>query len=265
MNNKKQPNTKLRFNLLTFMIYIIGTILLLQLFNLQIINGATYRENSNTRLTRESTLYAARGDITDSSGNLLATVQNSYSLELYKTKSDNATLNQTILNIINTLEKNGDSYTDTFPIKINPFEFTIKDEKLKTWKQKYKLDDNATAEEAFYYFKNKYKIETDSIEDIRKIITIRYRISTEGYSSTRSISIADNISDESINIFSEQNDLFGGITIVSKATRVYPNGTLASHILGYIGKINEDEYSENKANGYLINDYIGKNRSRKVI
>lgn len=262
---KKQPNTRLRFNLLTFAIYIIGIILLLQLFNLQIINGATYRENSNTRLTRESILYAARGNITDSSGNLLATVQNGYSIELYKTKSDNATLNQTILNIINTLQANGDSYTDTFPIKISPFEFTITDEaKLSTWKNKYKLNNNATAEEAFYYFKNKYDIKTDNIEDARKIMTIRYRISTEGYSSTRSITIADNISEESVNIFSEQNDLFGGLTIVTKATRTYPNGTLASHILGYIGKINEEEYSSNKKNGYLINDYIGRTGVEKL-
>ena len=94
---KKQPNTRLRFNLLTVLIYIIGIILILQLFNLQIINGATYREESNIRLTRESILYAARGDITDSSGNLLATVDLGYSAELYKTKSDNETLNQTIL------------------------------------------------------------------------------------------------------------------------------------------------------------------------
>ena len=262
---KKQPNTRLRFNLLTFAIYIIGIILLLQLFNLQIINGATYRENSNTRLTRESILYAARGDITDSSGNLLATVNNGYSIELYKTKSDNATLNQIILNIINTLEQNGDSYTDTFPITINPFEFTIKDEsKLRNWKTKYKLNDNTTAEEAFYYFKDKYKIDTNNIEDARKIMGIRYRISTEGYSSTRSISIADNLSEESINIFSEQNDLFGGLTIVTKATRTYPNETLASHILGYVGRINEEEYSENKNNGYLINDHIGKTGVEKL-
>ena len=68
---KKQPNTKLRLNMLSVFIYIIGIVLLLQLFNLQIINGATYRETSNTRLTRESILYAARGDITDNTGNVL--------------------------------------------------------------------------------------------------------------------------------------------------------------------------------------------------
>ncbi|MCI8961908.1 MAG: hypothetical protein HFJ18_03180 [Clostridia bacterium] len=256
---KKQPNTRLRFNILTVIIYIIGITLLLQLFNLQIINGATYREESNTRLTRESTLYAARGNITDSSGNLLATVDSGYSAELYKTKSDNETLNQSILNIINVLEQNQEAYLDTLPIKINPFEFTIKDEgKLKDWKKKYKLDNSATAEDAFKYFKERYEINTDNIADARKIMGLRYRITNEGYSSTKSISIADNLSQKSVSTFSEKNDLFGGLTIVTKANRTYPNGKLASHILGYVGKINGDEYSEKKSEGYLINDYMGR-------
>lgn len=255
---KKQPNTRLRFNLLTVIIYMIGIILLLQLFNLQIINGATYREESNTRLTRESTLYAARGDITDSSGNLLATVSSGYSAELYKTKSDNETLNQTILNIINVLEQNQEAYIDTLPIKINPYEYTIKDDKLKEWKKKYKLDNNATAEEAFKYFKDRYEITTNNLADARKIMGLRYRITTEGYSSTRSISIADNLSEKSVSTFSEKNEQFGGLTIVTKATRTYPNGKLASHILGYTGKIDGDEYSAKKSEGYLINDYIGR-------
>lgn len=261
MNNiyRKQPDTRLRFNLLTFIVYILGIILLLRLFSLQIINGATYRESSNTRLTRESTLYAARGNITDSSGNLLATVEQGYSAELYKTKSDNETLNQTILNIINTLEENGDTYIDTFPIKINPLEFTIKDqEKLNSWKKTYKLGNNATVEDAFKYFLNRYEVKANNIEDARKIIAIRYRITTEGYSSTRSIAIADNISEKSVSTFSEKNDLYGGLTIVTKATRMYPNGNLASHILGYIGRINGDEYTKKKEEGYLINDNIGR-------
>lgn len=255
----KQPNTRLRFNLLTFIIYIFGIILLLRLFSLQIVNGATYRENSNTRLIRESTLYAARGNITDNTGNLLATVKLGYSAELYKTNTDNATLNETILNIIKILEKNGDSYIDTFPISINPFEFTIKDEKkLNSWKKTYKLDSNATAEDAFNYFKKRYEVTTDKIEDARKIIGIRYRITTEGYSSTRSITIADNISESAVSNFSELNDFVGGLTIVTKPIRTYPNGSLASHILGYIRKISEQEYSNKKSEGYLINDIIGK-------
>ena len=255
---KKEPNTKLRLNMISFFVYIIGTILLLQLFSLQIINGAEYRENSNVRLSRESILYSARGDITDNTGEILATVDMSYGIELYKTKLENEELNNSILNTIKVLEKNGDTYTDTFPIKINPFEFTISGDRLNNWKKTYKLNQDSTAEEAFYYFKNKYKISQENIEDVRKIIAIRYRISTEGYSQTRSIAIADNISKESVSEFSEKNSLFGGITIVTRAIRTYPNGKLASHILGYIGKINGEEYSRKKDEGYLINDYIGR-------
>ena len=141
---KKMPNINLRYNTLSTFIYVIGIVLLVQLFNLQIINGATYRETSNTRLTRESTLYASRGYILDRNGNELANelanVEMTFSLEMYKTKVENNVLNDTALKIINTLEEHGDTYTDTFPIKINPFEFTFSNEdKKQEWLKKYKL------------------------------------------------------------------------------------------------------------------------------
>ena len=66
-----KPNVKLRFNFLTTIIYIVGIVLLLQLFNLQIVHGEEYREQSNTRLTRESTIEADRGSILDKNGNTI--------------------------------------------------------------------------------------------------------------------------------------------------------------------------------------------------
>ena len=101
----KSANVNLRFNLLTILTYIIGIILIAQLFNLQIVHGAEYREQSNTRLTRESTLEAARGSILDSSGTPLVTSKMEFSLGMYKTKVDTNTLNNSILNMINVLEK----------------------------------------------------------------------------------------------------------------------------------------------------------------
>ena len=71
-------NDKIRYNFSTIIVYIIGIILLMQLFNLQIIHGAEYRETSNTRLTRESVLEADRGKISDSSGTVLAGVKYQY-------------------------------------------------------------------------------------------------------------------------------------------------------------------------------------------
>ena len=50
------------------------------------------------------------------------------------------------------------------------------EENQKKWKKANKLDENLSAEEAFYKFKEKYKIESDNIEETRKIITMRYQI-----------------------------------------------------------------------------------------
>ena len=68
MKADKEPNDRIRYNILTTIIYIIGIILLIQLFNLQIVHGEEYRETSNSRLTRESVVRAARGTIKDRTG-----------------------------------------------------------------------------------------------------------------------------------------------------------------------------------------------------
>lgn len=255
---KNNINFKLRYNLITVFIYIVGIILLLQLFNLQIIHGAEYREQSNNRLTRESTLEASRGSILDNSGNELAGTSMGFSLELYKTKIDNNTLNSTILQIVNVLETNGDSYVDSFPISINPFEFNFSsEEKLAKWKKSNKFDENITAEEAFYKFKEKYKIENDNIEEVRKIIAIRYEITQKGYSSVKAITLCSNLSRQSVLVFNERSAEFLGINVVVEPVRNYSSGTLAAHIIGNIGQINEDELSTRK-DTYNADDIIGK-------
>ena len=54
----KKENTNLRYNILTVIAYIIGILLIVKLFEIQIVNGATYRETSNNRLSRESKIEA---------------------------------------------------------------------------------------------------------------------------------------------------------------------------------------------------------------
>ena len=254
---KEKFNINLRFNVLTVLTYLIGIVLIAQLFNLQIVHGAEYREQSNTRLTRESTLEAARGSILDKTGNTLVTSSTKFDLELYKTKIDTQTLNQAIWNIVQVLEKYSVSYVDTFPIKIEPIEFTIADEQLSNWKKNNDLDENITAEEAFNEFKEKYDIKSDNLEQIRKIIAIRYAIVQNGYSSTKALKIASDIPREAVAEFSENGDKFPGINIVVQPQREYTKGSLASHILGYASQISSEEY-ETRKETYDQNDIIGK-------
>lgn len=253
----KKANINLRYNILTVLIYVLGIILIARLFNLQIVHGAEYREESNTRLTRESVLEASRGAILDKTGATLVDSKIQFSLEMYKSKVDTATLNQSILNMINVLEKYETSYVYSFPIKIEPFEFTISEQELLSWKKSNKLSEDITAEQAFYKFKSKYGIDTNNIQDARKIMAIRYEANQKGYSSTKAIRIADNISREAVAEFSESSDKFVGINIVVEPVRQYTSGSLASHILGYAGKINSQEYEQRKST-YGSNDIIGK-------
>lgn len=253
--NKKSIN--FRYNTITIFTYLIGIILIVQLFNLQIVHGAKYREESNTRLTRESTLEATRGEILDRSGNVLVSSSQKFNLELYKSKIDTNALNDSILKIIQVLEKYNVSYVDSFPIKIDPFEYTIADTNLSNWKSNNGIDENATAEEVFYKFKDKYKIQNTDISEIRKIIAIRYAIVQEGYSSTKSLTIAKDIPREAVAEFSEEGDEFPGINISVQPVRQYKQGTLASHILGYASKIGSEEYQKKK-DEYNQNDIIGK-------
>ena len=255
--SNKKSNINLRFNVLTVLVYIIGIILIAKLFDLQIIHGEEYREESNTRLTRESTLEAARGSILDRTGASLVSSQMQFSLEMYKTKVENDVLNTSILNMVQVLEKYGCEYEDTFPIKIEPYEFTISGDTLSKWKENNDLDPNITAEQAFNKFKDKYEIENTNVQEIRKIITIRYLISQKGYSSTRAVTISDEISREAVAEFSESSDKFAGINIVVKPIRQYNEGTLASHILGYADLIRSEEYEQRK-DTYGMNDIIGR-------
>ena len=254
---KPLDKKNIRYNIMTLIIYAIGLIIIVKLFSLQIVNGEEYLEKSNSRLTRETTVKASRGNILDCNGNILAGTKIKYSLELYKSKIETEQLNNTILNAINVLEKNSDNYIDEFPITINPIQYKFTDEeKMKKWLESKKMDVNASAEQALNYYTKKYELTNYSLEDARKIIAVRYGLEESGYTAMRAYTISSNISKESMLIFEEQNNSFPGMAIEKTPIRNYTYGSLASHVLGYVGKISSEEY--NSLEGYSISDYIGK-------
>lgn len=228
------------------------------MFNLQIVHGEEYREQSNTRLTRESVLRAARGSIKDRTGIELVTNETGFGLELYRTKVDDYTLNVAIATMIDILEENKDGYVDHLPILVNPFGFTYSSEETqKNWKKNTGIDENASAEESFYYLKNKYKIEENDVTKARKIMAVRYEITRNGYSATKSVKVASDISRASAVKIREQNSKLAGINVITEPTVKYTSGSLASHILGYVGAISEEEY-KNRKDTYRNDDVIGK-------
>lgn len=258
MGKAKELGSRIRYNIVTTIIYLLGIILLIQLFNLQIIHGAEYRETSNSRLTRETIVKAARGSIKDRSGVDLVTTDTGYSVEIYNTKVDEIGLNSAIERFINILEKNKDKFIDNLPINVNPFEFTYENQEEQiNWKKNNEIDENYTAEQAFYYLKEDYGINTDDIELARKIMAVRYEINRTGYSTTKSAIIAKNISNTSAVQLKEQNASLAGMNVITEPIVSYTSGNLASHVLGYVGPIDEQEY-ETRKDTYRNDDIIGK-------
>jgi len=49
-----------------------------------------------------------------------------------------------------------------------------------------------------------------------------------------------------------------GVTVLTEPIRRYSSGSLLSHVLGYIGRIDEEEYARLKDFGYQLNDHLGK-------
>ena len=254
---KPLDKKNIRYNIMSLIIYVIGIVIIVKLFSLQIVNGEDYLEKSNSRLTRETTIKASRGNILDCNGNILAGTKIKYSLELYKSKIETQQLNNTILNTIQVLESNSDKYIDEFPITINPVQYTFgAEEKKQNWLEEKDIDINSSAEQTLNHFIEKYELTNYSLEDARKIIAVRYGIEQNGYTAMRAYTISEDISEESMLIFEEQNNSFPGMAIEKTPIRSYTYGSLASHVLGYVGKISSDEY--NSLEGYSISDYIGK-------
>lgn len=237
---------------------IVGAVFVIQLFNLQIVNGENYREQSERRLVRESVTYAPRGEIYDRYGKILATSVNGYSVQIYKTKIDTNTLNNILLEVAKILEKNGDEYNNQLPLNFEDAQFVDSESKVKRFKSDNNLEEEATSTDVIEYLKKKYKIENENVEDILRISALRYEITINGYSSYRPVTLAKNISENSMMEIKERSAELSGINIFSQPIRKYTAGSIASHIIGYVGNISKDEYKKRKDKGYSLNDTIGK-------
>jgi len=72
------------------------------------------------------------------------------------------------------------------------------------------------------------------------------------------IPLAENIEREKALILKEQLSNTLGFSIEERATREYLKGSTFSHILGYVGKINQEEYTKVKGKDYTMTELVGK-------
>lgn len=242
-------------------VIVISVIFIATLFNLQIVNGENYREQSEKRMLRTKNITAPRGEIYDRNGVILATNKLSYDVELYKVRVSTKEQNDGILRLVEILNENSDKVYSTFPVNddLNGFNFENTEEEQK-WKKEMKLDSTLTFDQVIDKYIEKYELQDYSDNRLNqiKMIEIKYEANLNGYSLFNSATIAKDISQKSVAKIGEEKYKIYGISIVSVPKRYYPNGNLLSHTIGYVSKINSEEYEKRKNEGYSVNSVVGK-------
>jgi penicillin-binding protein 2 len=108
----------------------------------------------------------------------------------------------------------------------------------------------------------------ETIAELATIVAIeprdkrRFKRLRDESRSFESLPIRTKLTDEEVARFAAQRFRFPGVDIKARLFRNYPYGELASHVIGYIGRINQNEKtalegSEEEGN-YRGTDYIGK-------
>ncbi len=93
---------------------------------------------------------------------------------------------------------------------------------------------------------------------------IEFILEQKNYSQYGSYVIKTDIPFNDIVFLAEHNRDFPGVYWKSKPLRVYPNGDMLAHVIGYVGMIGQTEYAELSDRGYNIESVVGKSGVEKV-
>ena len=114
-----------RTTVLVIVFVFLSSVLVRQLFSLQIIQGEDYISKFQTRTTKTRVIKSTRGNIYDRNGTVVASNVLAYSVTFEdsgtysSTREKNLTLNGIAYQVLQILSQNGDSLSDNFHIVIN--------------------------------------------------------------------------------------------------------------------------------------------------
>lgn len=265
MSKFKDRNFVLRM-CITIMFFII----ILKLVDLQIVHGKEYAEQSNHSISGSRIAMAPRGNIVDRNGIKIAANRMGFTVMITQTKMSNDELNTMILNLVNILEKNNNSYSKNLGtyLMFNPIEYAPNRsmKNVEGWlkdtvaQKASDLDLLTSPTSVFEYLRNtKYKISSKYTDaDAYKIMCIRYEMQIGGFSASNALCIAKDVSDVTVAQIEEKNDQFPGVTTDIQPVREYINAQPEAQVIGYVRGITAEQYATLKDKGYQINDIVGQ-------
>ena len=236
-----------------------------RLYDLQVVeyDGVANNVTTYTTMTR---VKAARGDILDTNGNVLVSNRASYDLVInhYVLLTASGTNNH-LYRLVKRCAESNIQYADSFPISMErPFVYTL-DDYNSSWQNYFQiylankeLDSDITAPQLIKRLRERYKIPAEwSEEDARAVIGLRYAMDLRGYiaSLPNHVFLSD-VSDEALSAIVELN--IPGMFVEKTTVREY-NTKYAAHVLGFVGKMNAEQWEEYKQkDGYSMDSEIGQ-------
>lgn len=271
-------------------LFFLFCVLGVRLFNLQIVNGEEYQETYMARTERTVSLTGTRGNIYDRSGNVLAYNELSYNVVIqdngdYEMANER---NRMLLLLVRILNRHGESVEGEFQVGFDSSGEMVFTSASETSRKRFladlyglrtidELDDpegkypsDITAKELFASRLSYYGLDalTDengeaismTDEEALAVINIRYTMGLTAYRKYESTTIASNVSKETMTDVLENSADLLGVGIEESTIRVYNDSQYFSAIIGYIGKIWEDELETLRQSNpdYELTDLVGK-------
>ena len=244
------------------------------LANLQITKHEEYVNASMRKTMRTYSQKASRGNIMDRNGTALVSNALGFQVSFDYFTWDKTRQNEVILQLCALMDQEGEEYMNTLPIEYHNgiYGYTTvstEDRNYKKLTQFYKNNEKTfpeqiSAQDAIAAFSKRYKIdEKYKPEEVLKIISTRYDMEQQGFSSYTPYVFAPKVTLETMSKVSEASIFFPGVVIGTTETREYKT-TAAAHILGRVGVIYKEEYPELKEQGYAMNALIGKDGAEKA-
>lgn len=275
----------LKSRVLVLAIVFVGMAVLLlhRLFQLQIVDGEEYENTFDIRIKKESVIPCTRGLIYDCNGELLAYNELVYSVAIedngdYDTLQEkNDTINPALMELFHIIESHGDVVVNDFEIVLdasNEYAFAVEgNEKTRFLANAYgvSVDDleeeqlHSSAADVMKYLCNEthYNLPEGELTktEILKIVGIRFDMSMNNYQKYVTTTVASDVSAETVAIVMENQAELPGVSIQEDTIRRYhEDSQCASHIIGYTGRVSEEQLKELKSVNEKYNEsyIVGK-------
>ena len=245
----------------------------LRLVQWQIVEGEEYEQISLSNRTDTIEIEAARGEILDRNGEVLAGNRTTYNIVYDALDMDYSARNATILQVLDLLTERGEDWRDPLPIVLGEdgtyAYMEDRESDIAALRENLSLAEYATAEDCMAELTSRYDCDGYSREDARNVVSVRYSMTQDGFSRTNPYVIAQDVSAETVGVVSEHAQEWPGIKTRVGVARYYSDGTLAPHVLGYTAVITDTQYeqaveegtvynAETNISGYKLNDTTGR-------